>query len=54
MKIVNAEAIPIRIPLNHPFAIALGTLTHRNHVLVRMAHDAGQLGWGECTTCHSV
>ncbi|THB72633.1 MAG: hypothetical protein D3926_25185 [Desulfobacteraceae bacterium] len=54
MKIVNAEAIPIRIPLNHPFAIALGTLTHSNHVLVRMEGDDGQIGWGECTTFHSV
>ena len=36
MKIVGAEAIPIRIPLKKPFTIALGTLTHTNHVLVRM------------------
>ena len=54
MKIVAAEAIAIRIPLKHPFTIALGTLTHSNHVLVRMADDAGRIGWGECTTFHSV
>ncbi len=54
MKIVNAEAIPFRIPLKHPFKIALGTLTHSNHVLVRMTSDSGHVGWGECTTFHSV
>jgi len=54
MKIVSAEAIPIKIPLKHPFTIALGTLTHSNHVLVRMKDDQGRIGWGECTTFHSV
>lgn len=54
MKIVTAEAIPIRIPLIHPFTIALGTLTHTNHVLVRMVDDEGRVGWGETTTFHSV
>lgn len=54
MKIVDVEAIPFRIPLKHPFKIALGTLTHSNHVLVRMTSDSGHVGWGECTTFHSV
>ena len=54
MKIVGAEAIPIRIPLKKPFTIALGTLTHTNHVLVRMVDDEGRVGWGETTTFHSV
>ena len=54
MKIVDAEAIAIRIPLKHPFTIALGTLTHSNHVLVRMVDDEGRFGWGETTTFHSV
>lgn len=54
MKIVSAEAIAIRIPLKHPFTIALGTLTRSNHVLVRMVDDQGRVGWGECTTFHSV
>jgi len=54
MKIVTAEAIAIRIPLKHPFTIALGTLTHSNHVLVRMVDDEARIGWGECTTFHSV
>lgn len=54
MKIVTAQAIPIKIPLKHPFTIALGTLTHSNHVLIRMKDDQGRVGWGECTTFHSV
>ena len=54
MEIVSAEAIAIRIPLKHPFTIALGTLRHSNHVLVRMVDDKGRIGWGECTTFHAV
>jgi o-succinylbenzoate synthase len=54
MKIVEAKAVPIRIPLKKPFTIALGTLTHTNHVLVRMTDDEGRVGWGETTTFHSV
>lgn len=54
MRIADARAIPIRIPLKHPFTIALGTLTHSNHVLVRLEDDHGRVGWGECTTFHSV
>ena len=54
MKIVDAQAIPIRIPLKKPFKIALGTLTHTNHVLVRMTDDEGRTGWGETTTFHAV
>jgi L-Ala-D/L-Glu epimerase len=54
VKIVEAEAIPIRIPLRHPFTIAVGTLTHTNHVLVRLRDDEGRVGWGETTTFHAV
>jgi o-succinylbenzoate synthase len=54
MKIAGAEAIAIRIPLRHHFTIALGTLTHSNHVLVRMVDDEGRIGWGESTTFHAV
>jgi o-succinylbenzoate synthase len=54
MKIVDADVFAIRIPLKHPFTIALGTLTHSNHVLVRMVDDDDRVGWGESTTFHSV
>ncbi len=54
MKIVDAEALPIRIALKHPFRIAVGTITHTNHVLVRMTDDEGRVGWGEAITFHPV
>lgn len=54
MRITDIQAIPIRIPLKHPFIIALGTLTHSNHVLVHMTDEEGRAGWGETTTFHSV
>lgn len=54
MNIVDAEAIPIRIALKQPFRIAVGTITHTNHVLVRMTDDAGRVGWGEAVTFHAV
>ncbi len=54
MKIIKAEAIPFRIPLKKSFSIAPGTLTHSNHVMVRMEDDEGRTGWGETTTFHSV
>ena len=54
MKIKACEAIPIRIPLKKPFAIASGAITHTNHVLVRMIDDRGRTGWGEAITFHPV
>ena len=54
MTIVDAEAIPIRIALKQPFRIAVGTITHTNHVLVRMTDDQGRVGWGEADTFHAV
>ena len=54
MKIVQAESIPIRVPLVHPFTIAVGQLTHSTHVLVRLVADDGRVGWGETTTFPEV
>lgn len=54
MKIADAEAIPIRIALKQPFKIAVGTITHTNHVLVRLRDDQGRTGWGESITFHAV
>ena len=50
MIITEAEAIAIRIPLKKPFTIAVGSLTHSNHVLVRLRDDQGHEGWGETST----
>ncbi len=54
MKITGVEAIPIKIPLKKPFAIAVGTITSTNHVLIRMTDDQGRVGWGESITFHPV
>jgi L-Ala-D/L-Glu epimerase len=50
MKIVSGQVFSIRIPLKVPFTIALGSLTHSNHVLVRLQGEDGLDGWGESTT----
>ena len=54
MRIVDSKVFAIRIPLKRPFTIALGTLTHSNHVLVRLVDDKNRVGWGESTTFHAV
>ena len=54
MIIKEAEAIAIHIPLKKPFTIAVGSLTHSNHVLVRLVDDQGREGWGETTTFMEV
>ena len=54
MKIVRGTVTPVRIPLIKPFTIALGTLTHSNHVLVKLEDDEGGAGWGEGTTFPEV
>jgi o-succinylbenzoate synthase len=54
MRIVDAQVFAIRIPLKRPFTIALGTLTHSNHVLVCLTDDKNRVGWGESTTFHAV
>ena len=46
-RIKRAEAIPVPIPLKHPFKMAKGTITHSNHVYVRLEDEAGRVGWGE-------
>ena len=54
MKIVNVEAFPVALPLKKPFTIALGTMTHSPHVVVKMTTDDGIVGYGEASTWHVV
>ena len=54
MKIIQAESIPIRVPMVHPFTIAVGQLTHSTHVMVRLVDEQGRVGWGETTTFQEV
>ena len=39
MKITSVEAFPVALPLKKPFTIALGTMTHSPHVVVKMTTD---------------
>jgi|APLow6443716910_1056828.scaffolds.fasta_scaffold16662_1 o-succinylbenzoate synthase len=54
MKIVSVEAFPVSLPLKKPFTIALGTMTHSPHVVVKMTTDDGIVGYGEASTWHVV
>jgi o-succinylbenzoate synthase len=54
MKIVKVEAFPVSLPLKKPFTIALGTMTHSPHAVVRITTDEGVVGYGEASTWHVV
>jgi o-succinylbenzoate synthase len=54
MKIVKVEAFPISLPLKKPFTIALGTMTHSPHAVVRITTEEGIVGYGEASTWHVV
>ncbi len=54
MKIMSVEAFPAALPLKKPFTIALGTMTHSPHVVVKMTTDDGIIGYGEASTWHVV
>lgn len=54
MKITSVESFPVALPLKKPFTIALGTMTHSPHVVVKMTTDNGIVGYGEASTWHVV
>ena len=54
MKIVKVETFPVSLPLKKPFKIALGTMTHSPHAVVRITTDEGIVGYGEASTWHVV
>jgi o-succinylbenzoate synthase len=54
MKIIKVEAFPVSLPLKKPFTIALGTMTHSPHTVVRVTTDEGIVGYGEASTWHVV
>lgn len=54
MKVVRVEAFPVSLPLKKPFKIALGTMTHSPHAVVRITTDEGIVGYGEASTWHVV
>ncbi|OPY65355.1 MAG: L-Ala-D/L-Glu epimerase [Syntrophorhabdus sp. PtaU1.Bin050] len=54
MKIASVEAFPVALPLKKPFSIALGTMTHTSHIIVKVTTDDGIFGFGEGATWHVV
>jgi len=54
MRINKVEAFPVALPLKKPFKIALGTMTHSPHAVVKITTDEGTLGYGEASTWHVV
>jgi o-succinylbenzoate synthase len=47
MKIERIEAYHVRIELEQPFVIAIGTIERYEGVVVRVLSDEGHEGWGE-------
>ena len=47
MKIVDVQAIPVRIPMRSPLKMAGATVTARTCILVRLTSDEGLSGIGE-------
>lgn len=54
MNIASVEAFPVSLPLKKPFTIALGTMTHSPHVVVKITTEDGIVGYGEASTWHVV
>jgi len=48
MKITDVEVIVLRHPLSRPFGFSQWWFEARTCCLVRVATDAGLVGWGEC------
>jgi len=46
MKIRQVDAFAVSIPLPRPVADAVRTITHRDHLMVRIDTDSGLCGWG--------
>ncbi|MBC7093493.1 dipeptide epimerase [Candidatus Bipolaricaulota bacterium] len=49
MRVVEARVFRFRFVLDRPFRIATGYTTEKEEVVVRLADDAGHVGWGEAS-----
>lgn len=47
MKITSMEVFPIRIALTDPIPMSSGVISSTGNVLVKLAADDGNVGWGE-------
>lgn len=52
--IQKIEIIPIQIPLNEPFVISKGALTHARNTVVKIYDNNGLYGTGECCPYRSI
>ena len=50
MKLVIRD---LRLPLRHPFTIALGTTTVQHNLLIEL-HEGGRVGYGECASSRAM
>jgi L-Ala-D/L-Glu epimerase len=49
MRITKADIFKVRLPLISPFVISLGSFTHVESIILKLATDSGLVGWGEST-----
>ncbi len=47
MRVSRADVAPYSLRLRHPYETAVGTVDRRHGFLLRIATDAGQIGWGD-------
>jgi L-alanine-DL-glutamate epimerase-like enolase superfamily enzyme len=53
-KIHKIEIIPVQIPLNEPFIISKGALTHARNTIIKIYNTDGTYGTGECCPYRSI
>lgn len=53
-SIHKIEIIPIEIPLNEPFVISKGALTHARNTVIKIYNTDGTYGTGECCPYRSI
>jgi len=46
MKIIAVEALPVRMQLSEPYAIAYETVDHTTNVFLRLETNSGRIGYG--------
>jgi L-alanine-DL-glutamate epimerase-like enolase superfamily enzyme len=54
MKITEVEAIPLRMPLAHPYEIAIGTRLEAYIVVVVVRTDQGVVGYGDTSSVDGI
>src|SRR5262245_37869643 len=50
----RVDAIPVRLPLTKPVAMARSTVSHAANILVRIEAADGTIGWGEAASAPTM